>query len=228
MPNTESGSGILLGICGAGGFAREVHPMAKEFLSKGSPTDIGAHRIVFVDSDPVENRLNDVPVLSEDDFFAVGCEQRYFNIAIRDSKIRERVASDFIDRGATPLSIQSANAVVYDRNEIAAGAIICPNSIITSNVRIGRFFHSNMACYVAHDCIIGDFVTLAPRVTCNGNVHIGDHAYIGAAATLIQGTKDEPLVIGEGAVVGMGAVVTKDVPALATVVGNPAKPLTKT
>jgi acetyltransferase-like isoleucine patch superfamily enzyme len=33
------------------------------------------------------------------------------------------------------------------------------------------------------------------------------------------------LLIGKAAVVGMGAVVTKDVPAGAIVVGNPAKPL---
>ena len=38
-----------------------------------------------------------------------------------------------------------------------------------------------------------------------------------------QGTPDQPLVIGKEAIVGMGAVVTKSVPAGATVVGNPAR-----
>ncbi len=36
-----------------------------------------------------------------------------------------------------------------------------------------------------------------------------DHAYIGTGAVIKQGTPDQPLVIGKGAVVGMGAVVTK-------------------
>lgn len=75
--------------------------------------------------------------------------------------------------------------------------------------------------------MIGDFVTFASRVICNGNVHIHDHAYIGTGAVIRQGTPDKPLIIGKGAVVGMGAVVTKDVPAGVTVVGNPAKVLVK-
>ena len=50
---------------------------------------------------------------------------------------------------------------------------------------------------------------------------------IGAGAMIKQGTPDQPLVIGVGAIVGMGAVVTKSVPAGATVVGNPARIVTK-
>ena len=76
--------------------------------------------------------------------------------------------------------------------------------------------------------MIGDFVTFAPAVRCNGNVVIEDHAYIGTGAILRQGKPGAPLVIGHSAVVGMGAVVTKSVPAGKTVVGNPAMLLVKT
>ncbi len=41
---------------------------------------------------------------------------------------------------------------------------------------------------------------------------LNDHAYIGTGAVIKQGTPDKPLMIGKGAVVGMGAVVTKSVP----------------
>ena len=80
---------------------------------------------------------------------------------------------------------------------------------------------------MAHDCEFGDFVTFAPGVMCNGNVRIEDHVYIGTGAVLKQGRPGEPLVIGRGAVVGMGAVVTRSVAAGTTVVGNPARPLLK-
>jgi acetyltransferase-like isoleucine patch superfamily enzyme len=92
----------------------------------------------------------------------------------------------------------------------------------TSNIKVGRCFHANLYSYVEHDCVIGDFVTFAPGVHCNGNVRIGDYAYIGSGAIIKQG-----LTIGRGATVGMGAIVTKDVPEGVTVVGNPARILEK-
>jgi maltose O-acetyltransferase len=49
-------------------------------------------------------------------------------------------------------------------------------------------------------------------------VIIRDYVYIGAGAMILPGVE-----IGEGAVIGMGAVVTKDVPPLAIVMGNPAQ-----
>lgn len=98
---------------------------------------------------------------------------------------------------------------------------------LTSNIKIGRYFHTNIYSYVEHDCQIGDYVTFAPSVKCNGNVVIENNAYIGTGAIIRQGKPGKPLVIGKHAIVGMGAVVTKDVPAGVTVVGNPARPLVK-
>jgi acetyltransferase-like isoleucine patch superfamily enzyme len=57
---------------------------------------------------------------------------------------------------------------------------------------------------------------------CCGRVAIEDYAYIGAGACIRQGTDQRPMVIGRGAVVGMGAVVTRSVAPDTTVVGNPA------
>ena len=75
------------------------------------------------------------------------------------------------------------------------------------------------------DEVVGDYVTLAPRVSLNGNVVVEDHVYVGTGAVIRQGTPDKPLVLGRGCIIGMGAVVTKDVAPGVTVVGNPARPL---
>ena len=99
--------------------------------------------------------------------------------------------------------------------------------MVTASARIGRHFHCNIYSYVAHDCVIGDFVTFGPKVCCNGNVEIGDGAYIGAWAMIRQGAPGRPVRIGAGAVVGLGAVILGDVPPETTVVGNPARVLQK-
>lgn len=124
-----------------------------------------------------------------------------------------------------PASLFANDVFLGDDIEIGEGAVFGQRSLVTSSARIGRQFQCNIYSYVAHDCIIGNYVTFAPRVSCNGNVHIGDYAYLGTGAVIKQGDKDRPLTIGSGAVVGMGAVVTKDVEPGSTVVGNPARPL---
>jgi sugar O-acyltransferase (sialic acid O-acetyltransferase NeuD family) len=219
-------SKIVFGLVGASGFGREVMPYARNIVQAKFAAQ-GSVETVFVETNPKEKQVNSVPVMAEDDFFRLNCEQKYFNVAVADSKIRETLAARCLKNGAVPLALQGPETLILDNNEIGEGMIFCPFSMITSNVKVGKFFHSNIYSYIGHDCVIGDYVTFAPRVNCNGNIHIKDYAYIGTGAVIKQGIPSQPIVIGEGAVIGMGAVVTKSVPPGVTVVGNPAKPLEK-
>jgi sugar O-acyltransferase (sialic acid O-acetyltransferase NeuD family) len=217
------GAGIAFGLFGAGGFGREVMPIAQLAMEKmARETKADRFAVYFVDRDPQEQKTN-IPVVSEAAFLELQAKEKFFNIAIADPITRRRLADDLCARGLKPLSIIAPNSTIYDGNDIGDGAIICANTTITSNARIGRFCHLNIYSYVAHDCVVGDFVTFAPRVNCNGNVHVGESAYIGTSAMIRQGAAGKPLYIGAKAIVGMGAVVTRDVPPNATVVGNPAR-----
>jgi acetyltransferase-like isoleucine patch superfamily enzyme len=61
-------------------------------------------------------------------------------------------------------------------------------------------------------------------VKVSGRVRIGARAYIGTNASIINVDADAPLVIGDDAVVGAAACVTRNVAPGTTVVGVPAKP----
>lgn len=141
-----------------------------------------------------------------------------------DPGVRKVLVQRCVERALSFMSVTAPTARRLDEVETGAGAIFCDFSMITSNVVIGRHFHANIYSYVAHDCVIGDYVTLAPGAKVNGNVHVKDLAYVGTGAIIKQGRPDEPVVIGEGAVVGMGAVVTKSVPPGAVVV-EPRPPI---
>ena len=214
----------LFAVYGASGFGREVMPLAREQLARqGIATD----RLVFVDDHPVAAMVNGQRVLDYAAFLDMPAGERHAVLAIAAGGVRERLAARCRTDGVRPWTVSAANVVVLDDVTLGEGAILCPFVTLTSNIRIGSQFHANLYSYVAHDCRIGDYVTFAPAVRCNGNIVIEDHAYIGTGAVIKQGQPDRPLVIGRGAVVGMGAVVTRDVPPDVTVVGNPARPLVR-
>ena len=214
----------LFGIYGASGCGRGLMPVARAQLKR-----IGnSAEIIFIDDSlVVETTINSHRAMNYAAFKAHPATQKQVLIAIANSQVREKIAIKLEQDTIELWTVQADNVVRMDAIEIAPGAALSPFVTLTSNIKIGKCFHANLYSYVEHDCIIGDYVTFAPGVKCNGNIHIEDHVYIGSGAVIKQGTPDQPLVIGKGAVVGMGAVVTKSVPPGVTVVGNPARILEK-
>lgn len=210
----------VIGVYGAGGCGRGILPLLRAELRSGE-------ELVFIDDGQAGSTVNGQHVWTWERFANERAEHRAACLAVANSRVREQLDRKCADAGVEVIGARAANVIEMDDVEIGQGALLSPFVTLTSNIRIGRCFHANLYSYVEHDCRIGDYVTFAPGVHCNGNVHISDHAYIGTGAFIRQGRSDQPLVIGEGAVVGMGAVVTKDVPPGTTVVGNPARPLVK-
>lgn len=215
---------IKFGLFGAGGLGREVMPYAKASVSRTLGVSPDLVDVFFVETwEPKQTEVNGYGLVSMEQFLQMA-GSRYFNVAIGDGRVREAIVNK-VGSTAQALSVHAPQTVFLDGNAIGAGSLFCPNSMVTSNVSIGRFFQANIYSYVAHDCVIGDFVTFAPGVRCNGRVDIHDYAYIGTNAIIRDGTSDKRRRIGVGAVIGMGAVVTKDVPDGVTVFGNPAREL---
>jgi sugar O-acyltransferase (sialic acid O-acetyltransferase NeuD family) len=214
----------LFAVYGASGYGREVMPLARVQLQLQR---VPLERLVFVDDQPESPVVNGHRVLCYADFLQAEASERHAVLAIANGAVREKLAVRCDEDGVRRWTVSAANVVTMDHVALGEGAVLSPFVTLTSNIRIGRHFHANIYSYVAHDCVIGDFVTLAPGVKCNGNVVIEDHAYIGTGAVIKQGKPGQPLVIGRGAVIGMGGVVTRHVPAGATLAGNPARPLVR-
>jgi maltose O-acetyltransferase len=108
-----------------------------------------------------------------------------------------------------------------------------------SHVEIGNRSGIGIHCTVPDNIRIGNDVMMGPMVTIIGRHHrhektdtpmmdqgftvsrpveIGNDVWIGAASIIMPGIK-----IGNGAIIGAGAIVTRDVPDYAIVAGNPAR-----
>ena len=118
------------------------------------------------------------------------------------------------------INLIDPSAFVSQTAHIGRGCVIYPNCFIGANAILGSKVFMLSGAIVNHDCNVSDNVTITSGVMLAGCVKIGEGAYLGQGCNIRQ-----YLTVGANAMVGMGAVVTKDIPANATYAGNPAKPL---
>lgn len=147
-------------------------------------------------------------------------------IGIGEGGIRKAVAERFkYQLRFTNLIHPSATFGLAQREviESCTGTIIAAGARLTSGISVGDFCIFNQNVTVAHDCIVGNYVHVAPGANVSGNVHLQDSCWVGAGAVINQGNLTKKLVVGSNTVVGSGAVVIDDCDPNAVYVGVPAK-----
>ena len=177
-------------------------------------------KIVGIIDNRLEGTYEGYPILGKD-IDARSLYRKYQNcelIISPDSPlIRKRLVHYYSEVGFSFATLISPNAYVSKTAKVSEGCVVQAGVILSAFVKIGRFVKLNVRSTIMHDNTVGDYVTIAPHAVGLGGVQINSMAYIGANATILP-----HLRVGEQAVVGAGAVVTKQVEAHKTVKGIPA------
>jgi sugar O-acyltransferase (sialic acid O-acetyltransferase NeuD family) len=140
-------------------------------------------------------------------------------IGIAFPKIKEKIIALLAANSSLSYPTLVANNAWISQNvTLGKGSIIYPGTCINYGSSIGNFVVMNMNCAVGHNCTISSFCSLAPGVNLGGYTQIGKLTELGIGASTIQGVR-----IGEAAVIGGQAMVTKDILDGQTAVGVPAK-----
>lgn len=208
-----------IAIFGAGGFGREVKTIIDSINSKNPNTynflgfyDDGFEKGTIVNGYPV---LGGISELNNEK------NELSLVISIGDPKTKLKIINKIENPIISyPAIIHPNVSISNDDVTIGEGSIVCEGTIITCNIKIGKFVILNLMCTVGHDTVIDDYCAFMPSVNISGEVHIHNAVYVGTGAKIIN-----LLEIGENTIVGAGAVVSKTLPANCTAVGIPAKPI---
>jgi sugar O-acyltransferase (sialic acid O-acetyltransferase NeuD family) len=191
-------------LIGAGGFANEVKAHMNNF-----------NMICFVDD--MYYKANDKNIKPLSEFIPNEYEVL---IAIGDSAARAEIVSRLPAETKYFTFIHPTTLIMGNDVIIGEGTFIGANSIITTNVSLGKHSILNRGNQIGHDTLIGDFFSAMPGAVVSGNVIIGDKVYMGTNSSIRQKIK-----VCNDVIIGLNAGVIKNIEESGTYIGTPTKKL---
>ena len=208
-------------IVGAGGFGREALDVHEAM--RGAGRHGGLRLVGVVDDAPTADTLDilaarGVPYLGTITEAIARAGSARLVVAVGNPAIRAGIVADLARAGARWATLVHPASTLGVGSTVGAGSVICAGARIGTHVRLGEHNHLNANAVVGHDAVLADLVSINPAACVSGRVRIGSGTLVGANATILQG-----LAVGENAVLGAAACLTKDLPAHSTAVGVPAR-----
>ena len=155
------------------------------------------------------------------DLFQSDVKDKHFVLTMSDMLIKQTVSTKLFEIGGViptlihPSAVVSRFATISDKGVlIGSQCEIQPDSTIAEGCVLWP------RVTICHGCQINNYVFVGPNAFVGAYTKLGERAFIGQCSVLISSKVKE---VGENALIGAGALVTKPVPAEAIVAGHPAK-----
>jgi sugar O-acyltransferase (sialic acid O-acetyltransferase NeuD family) len=166
--------------------------------------------------------IDDVAVLgsTDDEGFTKLIGKKCEAFVAVDSPIERKAIVEMLveHRKTMPINAIHDKALVSKLASIGHGNFIGANVLVGARASIGQHNILNAGVLIETDAEVDNYVQIGAGSIVGSKVQIADNAFIGTGVTIVAGIK-----VGKGARIGAGSVVVDDVPARATVFGNPAK-----
>jgi len=201
-------------LVGAGALGRVL----SDFISSRSNVK------AFIDDSSLKvgNYENGIVVQSIDDIYKHDLSKTEFILSVFNPENRESFVKRITTIGGRFSSFFDDNFFISASASIGNGCVALSHTFIMNKACIGNYVHIHLNTIIGHDVVVGDYCSFGPNCIVGGFAHIGRNTFIGMGAQILPNVN-----IGDFSTIGAGAIVTKDIPSGATVIGKKAEIIVK-
>lgn len=208
---------MILAVLGASGQGKEVREIA-DYQNAASPR---WEKIIFIDDNKPEGTFMGLEMIGLDTAI-----KKYkdieFVIAVGEPKTKRKIYERLLALNCKLGNVVSPDSQISPYCKLGNGLVIKRGAIISADAVIGDDTTIQSYACIGHDAVIGKHCQISTHVDIGGQTVLGDCVFVGLNAPV-----RELLNIGDNAIISAGAVVLKDVESNVTVMGNPARVISR-